>query len=43
VGLGEDEARARLVTVPVARLETADGPRRLHVVVATFAIDGDTI
>jgi hypothetical protein len=29
--------------MPVARLETADGPRRLHVVAATFAVDGDTI
>jgi PPOX class probable F420-dependent enzyme len=29
--------------VPVARLGTADGQGRPHVVVATFAVDGDTI
>ncbi len=41
--LPEDEARARFVTVPVVRLGTADGRGRPHVVVTTFAVDGDMI
>jgi PPOX class probable F420-dependent enzyme len=43
VRLPEGEARARFVTVPVVRLGTADGQGQPHVVVATFAVDGDTI
>jgi PPOX class probable F420-dependent enzyme len=43
VRLPESEARARFATVPVVRLGTADGHGRPHVVVATFAVDGDTI
>jgi PPOX class probable F420-dependent enzyme len=43
VRLPEGEARARFGTVPVARLGTADGHGRPHVVVVTFAVDGDTI
>jgi PPOX class probable F420-dependent enzyme len=43
VRLGEDEARARFGTVPVARLGTADGQGRPHLVVCTFAVDGDTV
>jgi len=43
VRLGADEARARFGTVPVARLGTADSQGRPHVVVVTFAVDGDTI
>ena len=41
--LPEDEARARFATVPVARLGTAVGQGRPHVVVTTFVVDGDTI
>ena len=41
--LPEGEARARFATVPVVRLGTADGQGRPHVVVVTFAVDGDTI
>ena len=41
--LGEDEARARFATLPVARLGTADARGRPHVVVVTFAVEGDTI
>ena len=41
--LPESEARARFATVPVVRLGTADGQGRPHVVVVTFAVDGDTI
>jgi PPOX class probable F420-dependent enzyme len=43
VRLPEDEARARFVAVPVARLGTADAQGRPHVVVVTFAVDGDTV
>ncbi len=38
-----DEARARFATATVARLGTADAQGRPHVVVVTFAIDGDII
>ena len=38
-----NEARARFATVPVVRLGTADGQGRPHVVVVTFAVDGDMI
>ena len=41
--LPEAEAKARFATVPVARLGTADAQGRPHVVVVTFAIEGDTI
>lgn len=41
--LPEDEARARFAAVPVARLGTADAQGRPHVVVVTFAVDGDTV
>ena len=41
--LAESEARARFATVPVARLGTADGQGRPHVVVVTFAVEGDTV
>ncbi len=41
--LPEGEARARFATVPVIRLGTADSQGRPHVVVVTFAVDGDTI
>jgi PPOX class probable F420-dependent enzyme len=43
VRLPESEARARFAAVPVVRLGTADGQGRPHVVVVTFAVDGDTI
>jgi PPOX class probable F420-dependent enzyme len=43
VRLAEDEARARFATVPVARLGTADARGQPHVVVVTFAIEGDTV
>ncbi len=43
VRLAEDEARARFAAVPVARLGTADGQGRPHVVVVTFAVDGDMV
>jgi nitroimidazol reductase NimA-like FMN-containing flavoprotein (pyridoxamine 5'-phosphate oxidase superfamily) len=43
VRLPEGEARARFATVPVVRLGTADGQGRPHVVVVTFAVDGDMI
>jgi len=43
VRLPEREARARFATVPVARLGTADGRGRPHLVVVTFAVDGDVI
>jgi PPOX class probable F420-dependent enzyme len=39
----ESEARARFATVPVVRLGTADSQGQPHVVVVTFAVDGDTI
>ena len=41
--LGADEARARFAGAPVARLGTADARGRPHVVVVTFAVDGDTV
>jgi PPOX class probable F420-dependent enzyme len=43
VRLPEDEARARFATVPVARLGTADARGRPHLVVITFAVEGDVI
>jgi PPOX class probable F420-dependent enzyme len=43
VRLARGEARARFATVPVVRLGTADGQGRPHLVVCTFAVDGDTI
>src|SRR5271154_7473078 len=43
VRLSEGEARARFTTVPVARLATADAHGRPHVVVVTFAVEGDTV
>jgi PPOX class probable F420-dependent enzyme len=36
-------ARARLATVPVVRLATSDAAGQPHLVVATFAVDGDQI
>jgi PPOX class probable F420-dependent enzyme len=41
--LPEGEARARFAGVPVVRLGTADAQGRPHVVVVTFAVDGDAI
>ncbi len=41
--LPEDEARARFAAAAVARLGTADAQGRPHVVVVTFAVDGDVI
>lgn len=38
-----DLARARFASVPVVRLATADATGRPHLVVATFAVDGDRI
>lgn len=38
VRLPEDEARARLASVPVIRLATADAGGQPHLVVATFAL-----
>jgi PPOX class probable F420-dependent enzyme len=43
VRLPEGEARARFGSVPVVRLGTADAQGRPHVVVVTFAVDGDTV
>jgi PPOX class probable F420-dependent enzyme len=43
VRIPEGEARARFATVPVARLGTADAQGRPHVVVVTFAVEGDAI
>jgi PPOX class probable F420-dependent enzyme len=43
VRLAEDQARARFATEPVARLGTADARGRPHVVVVTFAVQGDMI
>ena len=40
--LPEGEARARFASVPVVRLGTADAQGRPHVVVVTFAVEGDT-
>ncbi len=41
--LPEDDARTRFATAAVARLGTADAQGRPHVVVVTFAVDGDVI
>ncbi len=41
--LAEREARSRFAAEPVARLGTADARGRPHVVVVTFAVEGDTI
>jgi PPOX class probable F420-dependent enzyme len=43
VRLAEEQARARFVSVPVARLGTADAAGRPHVVVVTFAVEGNMI
>jgi len=43
VRLPEGAARARFGNVPVARLGTADAQGRPHVVVVTFAVQGDTV
>jgi PPOX class probable F420-dependent enzyme len=43
VRLGEEEARARFGSVPVVRLGTADAGGRPHLVVVTFAVEGDTV
>ncbi len=43
VRLPEGEVRARFAAVPVVRLGTADGQGRPHVVVVTFAVDGDVV
>jgi PPOX class probable F420-dependent enzyme len=41
--LTEDAARERLASVPVIHLATSDETGRPHLVVATFALDGDRI
>src|SRR3954471_24405229 len=41
--LPEDVARERLASVPVVRLATTDEVGRPHIVVTTFAVDGDRI
>ena len=41
--LPEGEARARFASVRAARLGTADARGKPHVVVVTFAVEGDTI
>jgi PPOX class probable F420-dependent enzyme len=41
--LAEDVARERLASVPVVRLATTDEEGRPHIVVTTFAVDGDLI
>jgi PPOX class probable F420-dependent enzyme len=41
--LAEAEARARLASVPVIRLATVDRTGRPHLVVVTFAVDGDRV
>jgi len=43
VRLPEDEARERFGSVRAARLGTADARGKPHVVVVTFAVEGDTI
>jgi PPOX class probable F420-dependent enzyme len=43
VRLPEGEARARFAAEPVARLGTADAQGRPHIVVVTFAVEGDMI
>ncbi|MFB9836127.1 TIGR03668 family PPOX class F420-dependent oxidoreductase [Actinoallomurus acaciae] len=41
--LTEEAARARLASVPVMRLATADATGRPHLVVAVFAVEDDRI
>jgi PPOX class probable F420-dependent enzyme len=41
--LPEEVARERLASVPVVRLATADETGRPHIVVVTFAVDGDRV
>jgi PPOX class probable F420-dependent enzyme len=41
--LTEETARERLASAPVVRLATTDATGRPHLVVATFAADGDRI
>lgn len=41
--LAEQDARERLASVPVVRLATADATGRPHIVVVTFAVDGDRL
>jgi PPOX class probable F420-dependent enzyme len=41
--LSEAESRARLATVPVVRLATSDATGRPHLVVVTFAVEGDRV
>jgi PPOX class probable F420-dependent enzyme len=41
--LTETAARERLTSVPVLRMATTDGAGRPHLVVMTFAVDGDRI
>ena len=41
--LPEGEARALFASVPVVRLGTADAQGRPHVVVVTFAVEGDMV
>ena len=41
--LPEGEARARFAAVPVVRLGTADAQGQPHVVVVTFAVEGDMV
>jgi PPOX class probable F420-dependent enzyme len=41
--LPEREARSRFAAAPAARLGTADAQGRPHVVVVTFAVEGNTI
>jgi PPOX class probable F420-dependent enzyme len=43
VRLTQDEARRRFGTVPAVRLATADGQGRPHLVVMTFAVQGDMV
>jgi PPOX class probable F420-dependent enzyme len=43
VRLSEGDARGRFVSVPVARLGTADARGRPHVVVVTFAVKGNMV
>ena len=43
VRLAEGEARARFASVPVVRLGTADAQGGPHVVVVTFAVQGDMV
>jgi PPOX class probable F420-dependent enzyme len=43
VRLPDREARARFASAPVVRLGTADAQGRPHVVVVTFAVEGDMV